>query len=54
MARLYAKTPSEMLFRAVALWRVDEAATQMLLAARQDEWRDAEYANESKAKHVFW
>jgi hypothetical protein len=49
MARLYAKTPSEMLFRAVALWRVDEAATQMLLAAD-----DAEYADEGKAKHVFW
>ena len=49
MARLYAKTPSEMLFRAVAHWRVDEAATQMLLAAE-----DADYPDESKAKHVFW
>ena len=49
MARLYAKTPSEMLDRAVALWRVDEAATQMLLSA--DE---ADYTDEGKAKHVFW
>ena len=46
---MYAKTPSEMLFRAVALWRVDEAATQMLLAAD-----DADYADEKTAKHVFW
>ena len=49
MGRLYAKTPSEMLCRGVAFWRVDEAATQMLLAAD-----DADYADESKAKHVFW
>jgi hypothetical protein len=49
MARLYAKTPSEMLFRAVALWRVEEAATQMLLSTD-----DADYTDESTAKHVFW
>jgi hypothetical protein len=49
MARLYAKTPSEMLFRAVALWRVEEAATQMLLSKD-----DTDYTDESTAKHVYW
>jgi hypothetical protein len=49
MARLYAKTPSEMLFRAVALWRMDEAATQTLLSA--DE---ADYKDESSARHIYW
>jgi len=38
-----------MLFRAVALWRIDEAATQALMAAD-----DVDHANESKAKNVFW
>jgi hypothetical protein len=46
MARWYAKTPSEMLCRAVALWRVDEAATQMLLSADD--------ADESTARHIYW
>ena len=54
MARLYAKTPSEMLFRAVAVWRVDEAATQALLSTRQEEWRDTDYADESMARHIYW
>jgi hypothetical protein len=46
---MYGKTPSEMLFRAVALWRIDEAATQALLAA--DE---VDHANEKREKQVFW
>jgi len=49
MGRMYGKTPSEMLFRAVALWRIDEAATQALLAA--DE---VDHANEKREKQVFW
>jgi len=49
MGRMYGKTPSEMLFRAVALWRIDEAATQALLAAD-----DVDHANEKKEKQVFW
>jgi hypothetical protein len=49
MGRLYGKTPSEILLRAVALWRVDEAASQMLLSAD-----DVDRTDEKKAKHVFW
>ena len=49
MARWYAKTPSEMLFRAVAVWRVDEAATQMLLSTD-----DTDYTEESTARHIYW
>ena len=54
MARWYAKTPSEMLCRAVALWRIDEAATAALLSARQEEWRDTDSADESTARHIYW
>jgi hypothetical protein len=54
MARWYAKTPSEMLCRAVALWRIDEAATAALLSARQEEWRDTDYADESTARNIYW
>jgi hypothetical protein len=49
MARWYAKTPSEMLFRAVAVWRVDRAATQTMLSAEE-----ADYTDESTAKHLYW
>lgn len=49
MGRMYGKTPSEMLFRAVAHWRIDEAATQALMAAD-----DVDHADEKKAKQVFW
>ena len=49
MGRLYGKTPSEMLFRAVALWRIDEAATQTL--ACTDE---TDRADERKTKNIFW
>ena len=49
MGRMYGKTPSEMLFRAVALWRIDEAATQALMAAD-----DVDRADEKKEKQVFW
>jgi hypothetical protein len=49
MGRMYGRTPSEMLFRAVALWRIDEAATQALLAAD-----DVDHADEKKEKQVFW
>jgi hypothetical protein len=38
-----------MLFRAVALWRIDEAATQALMAAD-----DVDHADAKKAKQVFW
>jgi hypothetical protein len=54
MARWYAKTPSEMLCRAVALWRIDAAATAALLSTRQEEWRDTDYADESTARHIYW
>ena len=46
MGRMYGKTPSEMLFRAVAHWRIDEAATQALMAAD-----DVDRGDEKKAKH---
>ncbi len=49
MGRMYGKTPSEMLFRAVAHWRIDEAATQTLVSAD-----DADRADERKAKNIFW
>ena len=49
MGRLYGKTPSEMLLRPVALWRVDEAATQMLFAEA-----DADHVEGKTAKQVFW
>jgi hypothetical protein len=49
LGRLYARTPSEMLFRAVVHWRIDEAATQMLLSA--DDTDDVE---ESAARRVYW
>ena len=49
MGRMYGKTPSEMLFRPVALWRIDEAATQTLVAAD-----DTDRTDERKAKEVFW
>jgi hypothetical protein len=49
MGRMYGKTPSEMLFRAVARWRIDEAATQALMAAD-----DVDHADEKKEKQVFW
>jgi hypothetical protein len=49
MGRMYGKTPSEMLFRAVALWRIDEAATQALMAAE-----DVDHADGKKEKQVFW
>jgi hypothetical protein len=46
---MYGKTPSDMLFRPVALWRIDEAATQMLVSAN-----DTDRTDERKAKQVFW
>jgi hypothetical protein len=49
MGRMYGKTPSEMLFRPVALWRIDETATQMLISAN-----DVERADERTAKNIFW
>ena len=49
MGRMYGKTPSEMLFRAVALWRIDEAATEMLVSTDESD-----RANERKAKNIFW
>jgi hypothetical protein len=49
MARWYAKTPSEMLCRAVALWRIDAAATAALLSTE-----DTDYADESTARHIYW
>ena len=49
MGRIYGKTPSEMLFRSVALWRIDEAATQMLVSAD-----DTERKEDKKAKNIFW
>ena len=49
MGRMYGKTPSEMLFRSVALWRIDETATQMLVSAN-----DTERTDERKAKDIFW
>ena len=49
MGRMYGKTPSEMLFRAVALWRIDEAATQTLMAAE-----DVDHTDGKKEKQVFW
>ena len=49
MGRMYGKTPSEMLFRAVAYWRIDEAATEMLISAD-----DRDRADDAKAKNIFW
>ena len=49
MGRMYGKTPSEMLFQAVAHWRIDEAATQTLVSAN-----DTERTDERKAKDIFW
>lgn len=49
MARLYGKTPSEMLRHAVADWRVVEAATQIMLAADGTDAKD-----ENPARQVYW
>jgi len=38
-----------MLLRAVAFWRIDEAATEMLMST--DETDSAE---EKTAKHIYW
>jgi hypothetical protein len=38
-----------MLFRPVALWRIDEAATEMLASADETD-----RADERKAKNILW